>query len=173
MSLDGEWEVQHLSLPWGWNCEDSEAISIVQAFVPAECFRYESQPKLSPNLAERLRGIESEYNYDAVENDPIYEMQDSPDLAAANAYLAEQCRNEVHITENSTSWTCGARCGTDEYNGYALYPNRFFVNITSHIEWYKSRGVSEYFLDCQLMVAYDALLAELSRMSYKLNVVKG
>lgn len=38
-SLDGEWEVQHLSLPWGWLCEEGEDINIVETLVPEECFR--------------------------------------------------------------------------------------------------------------------------------------
>lgn len=67
------------------------------------------------------------------------------------------CREEAHITgskrlkwnternknNNQTkAWTCGTdNCGTGQNDGYALYPRRFFVNITSHIEWYLSRGV--------------------------------
>ena len=47
----------------------------------------------------------------------------------------------MKISEEIDSWTRGAKCGIGKYNGYALYPLRFFVNITSHIEWYLSRGV--------------------------------
>eukprot|EP00580_Thalassiosira_gravida_P007303 CAMPEP_0201647576 /NCGR_PEP_ID=MMETSP0493-20130528/36059_1 /ASSEMBLY_ACC=CAM_ASM_000838 /TAXON_ID=420259 /ORGANISM="Thalassiosira gravida, Strain GMp14c1" /LENGTH=55 /DNA_ID=CAMNT_0048123013 /DNA_START=37 /DNA_END=200 /DNA_ORIENTATION=- len=32
--------------------------------------------------------------------------------AAAKSVIAERCRNEVHIAEDSKSWTCGATCGT-------------------------------------------------------------
>ncbi|KAL7531933.1 hypothetical protein ACHAXR_004312 [Thalassiosira sp. AJA248-18] len=66
---------------------------------------------------------------------------DSPSMTPVDPKIMEKCRNEVHIAEVSTSWTCGAKCGRDQNNGYTLYPNRFFVNITSHIEWYISRGV--------------------------------
>jgi len=55
------------------------------------------------------------------------------------------CREEAHISEknNVTSrWTCGSNnCGQGENDGYAIYPRRFFVNITSHLEWYLQRGV--------------------------------
>lgn len=59
----------------------------------------------------------------------------------ADPKIKEKCRNEVHIADGSTSWTCGAKCGIGENNGFALFPRRFLVNVTSHIEWYLSRGV--------------------------------
>lgn len=59
--------------------------------------------------------------------------------------VAEQCKDEVFISQQNgstgASWTCGGICGAGEYNGYALYPERYFVNISSHIEWYTTRGV--------------------------------
>ncbi|KAL7528539.1 hypothetical protein ACHAXR_002500, partial [Thalassiosira sp. AJA248-18] len=158
MSPDGEWEIQHLSLPWGWLCENGADVgAVVEALVPAACFRYESNPELSPDSAERIWHSENESKHkisrkkrhmpqvleaDAVgngHNNGI--MSDSQDAAAIQAASAEQCRNEVHIESDSSSWTCGAKCGEGQHNGYALYPKRFFVNITSHIEWYLSRGV--------------------------------
>jgi hypothetical protein len=46
----------------------------------------------------------------------------------------EKCRNEAKITQQNavpgSSWTCGAKCGQHQYDGFALYPNRMFVNIT-------------------------------------------
>ena len=58
------------------------------------------------------------------------------------------CPDEAHISgntkhnNNSSHWTCGTEnCGTGQNDGYALYPRRFFVNITSHLEWYLARGV--------------------------------
>jgi len=63
MSSDGEWEVQHLSLPWGWHCHNDDVVApdedkrmhIAKAFVPEECFRYESDPNSLPEVAERRR----------------------------------------------------------------------------------------------------------------------
>lgn len=55
--------------------------------------------------------------------------------------VLEKWQNEVNIAEDSTSWTCGAKCGSGRNDGLALYPKRFFVNVTSHIEWFLSRGV--------------------------------
>ena len=57
MSLDGDlgkWEIQHFSLPWGWLCEEGEDVNFVEALVPGECFRYESDPHLHPKTAEKL-----------------------------------------------------------------------------------------------------------------------
>lgn len=47
-SDDGEWEIQHLSLPWGWECEEGKDINVVEALVPEACFRYERDPSLEP-----------------------------------------------------------------------------------------------------------------------------
>eukprot|EP00571_Detonula_confervacea_P007267 CAMPEP_0172330628 /NCGR_PEP_ID=MMETSP1058-20130122/61502_1 /TAXON_ID=83371 /ORGANISM="Detonula confervacea, Strain CCMP 353" /LENGTH=459 /DNA_ID=CAMNT_0013047851 /DNA_START=283 /DNA_END=1661 /DNA_ORIENTATION=+ len=179
MSLDGEWEIQHLSLPWGWLCEEDEDINIVEALVPEECFRYERDPHLHPVLAEKLwySTIQEKHAYakkleETKENTTDAITNDSGNYASEKANLAAMCRDELKISkvlaEDSTSWTCGAKCGagkydgyalypqrfsvqhildigakcgTGKYDGYALYPQRFSVNITSHIEWYLSRGV--------------------------------
>ena len=66
---------------------------------------------------------------------------DSSSITPGEPTIMEKCRNEVHIAEGSPSWTCGAKCGKGQHNGYALYPDRFLLNISSHIEWYMSRGV--------------------------------
>mmetsp|Transcript_16399 Transcript_16399/g.29734 ORF Transcript_16399/g.29734 Transcript_16399/m.29734 type:complete len:441 (+) Transcript_16399:2-1324(+) len=106
-SLIDDWEIQQLSLPLGWKCNETDHTpDLVEALVPEKCYRV-----------------------------------DSPSTTPDDPKILEQCRNEIHIAEDSTPWTCGAMCGRDQYNGYALYPERFFVNITSHIEWYLSRGV--------------------------------
>ena len=123
MSPNREIEIQHLSLPWGmWfnpkmNCDPWHAknTEIVEALVPEPCFRFDYEA----DWPHRLKVI-----------------------APAG------CREEAHISEASmskqggeASWTCGAKCGDGANDGYALYPRRFFINITSHIEWYLSRGV--------------------------------
>ena len=64
----------------------------------------------------------------------------SASMVVEDSKILDQCRNEV-LAENTRSWTCGAECGKGLYSGLALYPKRFFVNITSHYEWYLSRGV--------------------------------
>mmetsp|Transcript_4423 Transcript_4423/g.9893 ORF Transcript_4423/g.9893 Transcript_4423/m.9893 type:complete len:379 (-) Transcript_4423:22-1158(-) len=119
-SSNGEIEVQHLSLPWGmWfnvesNCllQYAKNTAIVDALVPEPCFRFD---------------YESSW----------------PHRMEVPAPLG--CRDEAHISETNVdavnTWTCGAQCGTYENDGYALYPRRFFVNISSHIEWYTARGV--------------------------------
>eukprot|EP00984_Skeletonema_dohrnii_P025399 scaffold14558_cov118-Skeletonema_dohrnii-CCMP3373.AAC.1 len=57
-SVDGKFEIQHLSLPWGWYCEGSSSdeidVNIVDALVPGECFRYSLAPSLDPAFAEQL-----------------------------------------------------------------------------------------------------------------------
>ncbi len=135
MSPDRSIEIQHLSLPWGmWfspkgNCnpEYAKHTEVVEALVPEECFRFEHEASWPSRL---------------------------------NVTAPESCREEAHISAwnvwgtNSLSghaakssegsrrtWSCGSKCGMGLNAGYALYPRRFFVNISSHVEWYLSRGV--------------------------------
>ncbi|KAL3783237.1 hypothetical protein HJC23_001144 [Cyclotella cryptica] len=149
MSPDGMWEIQHLSLPWGWFCEENEVTQIVEALVPEECWRYETDSHLSPKSAEsvwysaakrknkKLPFYSNPDNFESVEKIPHRQPEEEK-------YIG-MCRNEVHITErnqdDSSEWTCGAKCGAGAYDGFALYPKRFSVNISSHIEWYLKRGV--------------------------------
>mmetsp|Transcript_42376 Transcript_42376/g.90163 ORF Transcript_42376/g.90163 Transcript_42376/m.90163 type:complete len:385 (+) Transcript_42376:117-1271(+) len=118
-SPDGEIEVQHLSLPWGFwgskrrNCDLRANTSTVDAFVPEPCFRFDYQSTWEHRLA---------------------------------AKAPAGCREEAHITERNDGavggWTCGTNdCGRGENDGYALYPRRFFVNATAHLEWHLRRGV--------------------------------
>jgi len=135
MSPDRSIEIQHLSLPWGmWfspkgNCnpEYAKHTEVVEALVPEECFRFEHEASWPSRL---------------------------------NVTAPELCREEAHISVwnvwgkkslsgqaakssegRGTSWSCGSKCGLGLNAGYALYPRRFFVNISSHVEWYLSRGV--------------------------------
>ena len=138
-SPNGEWEIQHLSLPWGWQCEEDEEIAIVEALVPEECFRYERDPSLESRLAARI--FINERGRKAHKRQQPRKGQRSTGLSKSEEQQhLSKCRNEVNISEEDDK-TCGAKCGTGEYNGFALYPQRFSVNITSHIEWYLSRGV--------------------------------
>lgn len=120
-SPDGHTEIQHLSLPWGsWgtkkrNCDLAHRTTTVEAFVPAPCFRFDYESTWKHRL----------------------EMK-----APAG------CREEAHISSRSDryndtkTWTCGTNnCGRDENEGYTLYPKRFFVNISSHLDWYLQRDV--------------------------------
>ena len=43
----------------------------------------------------------------------------------------KRCREEAMISEGYADYSCGAACGTGAYDGFALYPQRFSVNITS------------------------------------------
>jgi hypothetical protein len=118
VSTNGEdVEIQHISLPHGLTCVEKNEINatVVDAMVPSDCFRYENK-KLNEN---KLKDIDS--------------------------LIAKKCQNEVHISEENNikghQWSCGAKCGVGQLNGFALYPDKFYVNITNHIEWYLSRGV--------------------------------
>ena len=51
---DGTWEIQHLSLPWGWYCEEDRHIEIVEALVPEECWRYQEDSHVSPKSGEMI-----------------------------------------------------------------------------------------------------------------------
>jgi len=53
------------------------------------------------------------------------------------------CREEAHISgKGDATWTCGTDdCGKGQNEGYTLYPRRFFVNVSSHLDWYLRRGV--------------------------------
>ena len=136
-SQDGKTDVQHLSLPWGWFCEDNSSaddaemgVHVVDAMVPFECFRYKFAPSLDPSIAQ-AEDIMSQKQVKVARDGPQTEVE---------AQLLQQCREEVFISQHSNS-SCGAKCGTGVYSGYALYPKRFSVNITSQIEWYLLHGV--------------------------------
>ncbi|KAL7477113.1 hypothetical protein ACHAW6_002926 [Cyclotella cf. meneghiniana] len=134
MSDDGEWEIQHISLPWGWNCAAHETVDIVEALIPEECSRSEYYPQYTLRKGDGIlfknKGIP-----------PIIPPPIIPDFTLEEKRILDLCRNEVHITKNNLTWSCGAKCGSGAYDGFALYPKRFSVNISSHIDWYLSRGV--------------------------------
>lgn len=134
-SVDGEWELQHLSLPWGWECEKGKETEIVEALVPEECVRYRRDPTMESRVAAELFARRAQHR----------EGLWNPDAPEENLNerkkLLERCREEANISEEDNGWTCGAGCGEGDFNGFALYPQRFFINITSHIEWYLARGV--------------------------------
>jgi RecA/RadA recombinase len=138
-TVDGKYEIQHLSLPWGWICEsnsgDEIAVNIVDAMVPGECFRYELAPSLDPVIAEQVWIAEQRKGTSRT----LKVARDGPQTYN-EAQVLQQCRDKVFISEES-NLSCGAKCGSGVHNGYTLYPRRFSVNITSHIEWYLQRGV--------------------------------
>lgn len=99
------------------NCDLADSTTIMDAFVPEPCFRFDYESTWDVRL-------------------------EIPAPAG--------CIEEVHISENNnngnenatTKWTCGSnKCGTGKNNGYAIYPRRFFTNISAHIDWYLQRGV--------------------------------
>lgn len=102
-SADGEIEVQHIILPTSTEECESGTAPIVEALAPSEC---------SINV------------HDVKQVGPISDV-------------AEQCKDEVFISEGNDSygskWTCGSTCGSGEFDGYSIYPSRYFVNISSHM----------------------------------------
>lgn len=147
-TVDGKCEIQHLSLPWGWQCEsnndDEIAVNIVDALVPGECFRYELAPSINPVIAEHIfraeqrQGIASDKH--RIQPSRLLKVARDGPQTENEAQILQQCRDKVFISEES-NLSCGAKCGSGLLNGYTLYPQRFSVNITSHIEWYLQRGV--------------------------------
>jgi hypothetical protein len=106
----------------------------VDALVPAECIRYETLPDLFDlRLAEQIwynkhaaKPKKPALMTDTVED---FDWEETQELSKnlEKRYL-EQCRSEVNIS--SVDGSCGAKCGEGQYDGFALYPNRYFVNIT-------------------------------------------
>lgn len=149
MSPDGNWEIQHLSLPWGWYCEEDRKTEIVEALVPEECWRYQEDSHVSPKAAEAIwygKAKRAKKKIDYYKNPDNFEnVEKIPIRKAQELKYIDLCKNEVHISQENegdeSEWSCGAKCGTGAFDGFALYPKRFSVNITSHIEWYLSRGV--------------------------------
>jgi hypothetical protein len=134
MSANGEWELQHISQPWGWNCKTHNTVDVVEALIPEECSRLEYYPQYTFRQGDGIL-------FKNKGKPPNTPPPISPDLTPEEKKIQERCRNEVHVT-NKDNWSCGAKCGSSPaYEGFALYPKRFSVNITSHIEWYLSRGV--------------------------------
>lgn len=142
-------EIQHLSLPWGWLCEDNVKINIVEALVPEDCFRYERDPHLHPKVAEKLwsstrKGRGGNAAKMRASNETLSKIREADEhfgISLDESELMTRCRNEVKISSATDEWTCGAKCGFGQYEGMALYPQRFSLNISSHLEWYSSRGV--------------------------------
>ena len=110
-------------------------IHIVGALVPEECMRYEALPDLDLKLAEQIW-----YNQHAARPKKPTQMADTVEDFDWETYKHQhmedeqnymrQCREEVNISQTQTNRQCGAKCGQEEYDGFALYPNRYFVNIT-------------------------------------------
>lgn len=137
-SADGV-EIQHLSLPWGWTCDDANNVNVVEALVPDECFRYERAPNMDPHFAEgyfwsehrkevlrkkaQLRNKQQSGSHRRMSESIYFNEEDVLKLA--------KCRDEARISENNEEYSCGAMCGTGAYDGFALYPQRFSINITS------------------------------------------
>jgi hypothetical protein len=102
-SRDGEVEVQHIMLPASLTICESETAPIVEALVPPEC----------------------SVNTHGVDGDAVVPS------------LSDQCKDEVFISAENDSggskWSCGAECGSGDFDGFAIYPDRYFVNISSHM----------------------------------------
>lgn len=98
-------EIQHVTLPWGiTSCQVNATSSIVNALVPNECFRYEVDPGREARIVEQiwasnnLDGMNSSLGIDDMTNQRV----------------AEMCRDQVQINENSVN--CGAKCGSGPHN---------------------------------------------------------
>jgi len=143
VTTDGELELQHLSLPSGWVCQkepDLNEIRVMEAYVPAECMRYEALPDLDPKLAAQIWYNKNEKNRKQKrlpDTDTVSDYDWEADLVSRKKLeerSLEQCRNEVKISQQNDApmspWSCGAKCGQHKYDGLALYPNRYFVNVT-------------------------------------------
>ena len=125
-------------------------INVVEALVPEECFRYERDPRLHPKVAEKLwastrKGRGGNKAKMRASNETLSKIRKTDEhlgISLEESELMTRCRDEAKISSSGTDkWTCGAKCGFGQYEGSALYPQRFSLNVSSHIEWYLSRGV--------------------------------
>ncbi len=104
-SLDRTWEIQHVTLPWGMiSCQSNATSNVVNALVPDECFRYEDDPERLPRVVEQRWAKGNVDGMDARDG-----MDDT-----INERMAEICRDQVHINEDSIN--CGAKCGSGPHN---------------------------------------------------------
>jgi len=105
---------------------------VVEAFVPAECMRYETLPDLDLRLAEQIWYNQHNRYPQKIQMEDTVEGFDWEEDRLSRKELEDEhlvkCRDEVKISRKNGS--CGAKCGWDKYDGFALYPNRYFVNIT-------------------------------------------
>lgn len=127
-SPNGEIEIQHILLPSSAKECNGNEIPIVDAIVPSECSRT---------------------------------LFDGSEMIPPEPSIAEQCRDEVFISEENDAsnrfWTCGAVCGTGEYDGYAIYPERYFINISSHMLVLSSCYVVVYFYSwCSTFISFHS-----------------
>ena len=130
-NANGSIEMQHLSLPWGSHCEsETDLVRVVDAMVPVECSRLEDHEVKKKKTKKKKKKTPWMW---------MEKFKRGNQRRLSSGDVRQICRHEVSIFNESKS--CGAKCGVGELNGYALYPRRFSVNITSHIDWYLQRGV--------------------------------
>lgn len=114
--------------------------------VPEECFRYERGPNMDPHFAESYFWTEHAKKVKQekllLKRQQQQRQQQSSDhrlLSESNYFNSDdlvkltKCRNEAMISEDVDEYSCGAKCGTGNYNGFALYPQRFSINITRYV----------------------------------------
>jgi len=117
MSPNGDIEVTHLSLPWG---------------------------SLGKNVNCDVQFSRRTETVEALVPEPCFRFErESLWRHRLEVKAPSACRNEIHISEAEAKngWSCGAKCGQGPSDGYALYPIRFFTNISGHIEWHLARSV--------------------------------
>ena len=106
--------------------------------------RYERAPNMDPHFAEsyfwsehvkeqkrRKRKSRTAHQLSLNRWDTYKHQSDNTYFNDEDMVKLKKCRIDARISERESQYACGAKCGTGSYDGFALYPQRFSINITS------------------------------------------
>lgn len=116
-------EVQHVSLPWGGtNCRHDPRKNVVPVIYPAVCTKL---------MRDRMRAIHQGGNLaaNALKGGPFVPN-----------YHSESLLRTYRLPMNSTGFQFFEECRNMTQDQWE-YPQRYSLNVTSHLDWYLSQGI--------------------------------
>jgi Sulfotransferase family len=136
-------EVQHVSLPWGGeNCLDNPTNNVVPVLFPAICTRM-----MRDRMKVQRPGAHA--------NDPFANNSFSVKNAVQHYNIPMELWDDIREQ-------CNAIISREQWT----YPSRYFLNISSHLEWYQSRGVDAHVI----IIMRDATISRRARMQHCSNL---
>ena len=137
-------EVQHISLPWGGtNCRNDPRDSVVPVIYPAICTKL---------MRDRMRAIHQGGNLaaNALKGGPFVPN-----------YHSESLLRTYRLPMNSTGFQFFEECRNITQDQWE-YPQRYSLNVTSHLDWYLSQGI-----DARVVVIMrDATISRRARQEH-------
>jgi hypothetical protein len=81
----------------------------------------------------------------------------APCMVVPPRYKDEQFARKILLAESPFPEACRAEAGVDDF---VVYPTRFFINVTSHIQWYRERGVEA----TAVIMMRDSSISQISKV---------